>query len=79
MVDRQKLMGMLIDALSHEEISLTPLLERFLRELAESEMDEAAKAEIEMKIRRILDETIQHSRGLTELMRRVMAGAQTEF
>lgn len=79
MVRRQELVRMLIDALSFEEITVLGRLEAFLREVRDSGMDEITKTEIERKTRRMLVESIQHSKTLTKMIKRVMKSDQNEF
>jgi len=79
MVRRQELVRMLIDALSFEEITVLGRLEAFLREVRDSGMDEITKTEIERKTRRMLVESIRHSKTLTKMVKRVMKSDQNEF
>ena len=79
MVRRQELVGMLIDALSFEEITVLGRLEAFLRDVRDSGMDEITKTEIERKTRRMLVESIRHSKTLTKMVKRVMKSDQNEF
>ena len=70
---------MLIEALTFEEITATSQLEAFLKEVRDSDIDEITKIEIEDRIRHILTETIEHSRMLTEIIKRVMISEQNSF
>ena len=79
MVGRQELVGMLIDALSFEEITVPARLEAFLREVRDSGMNETTKTEIERKIRRMIVESTRHSKILTNLVKRVMKSGQNDF
>lgn len=79
MVRRQELIRMLIDALSFEEITVLGRLEAFLREVRDSGMDEITRTEIERKTRRMLVESIRHSKTLTKMVRRVMKSEQNEY
>jgi hypothetical protein len=79
MVRRQELIRMLIDALSFEEITVLGRLEAFLRDVRDSGMDEITRTEIERKTRRMLVESIRHSKTLTKMVRRVMKSEQNEY
>lgn len=79
MLDKQELLRMLIEALTFEEITATSQLEAFLREMRDIDIDEITKIEIEDRIRRILTETIEHSRMLTEIIKGVMSSGRNPF
>jgi len=79
MVGRQELVGMLIDALSFEEITIPARLEAFLREIRDSRMNETTKTEIERNIRRMIVESTRHSEILTKMVKRVNKSGQNDF
>ncbi|MFQ6075798.1 MAG: hypothetical protein ACE5Z5_06660 [Candidatus Bathyarchaeia archaeon] len=79
MVSKQRVLIMLTEALSFEEIRATPLLQEFLRRLWKSEVDEMVKLEAEEKARHVFEETVEHSRILTEMIREVAGGGRDEY
>lgn len=86
MVSKQELMNMLIEALSFEEIAAMAPLEEFLRNYREIEIGDRTRPEhiqdeirIEEKVKRIRDETVQHSKMLTALLKRVVGSDQNEY
>lgn len=79
MVNRQRVLIMLTEALSFEEIRAIPLLQEFLSRLGKSEIDEMVKLEAEEKARHILDETVEHARTLTDMIKEVAGSDREEY
>jgi len=79
MVARDEAIVMLVEGLQFEEIHVTNWLQTFLVKLRKSDIDERVKAEIEKKVSHLLEETIEHSKTLTELLREVAGGSQVEY
>jgi len=79
MVNRQELMSMLIEALSFEEITVTSGISTLLRKLAQSGLDDATKAEATTIANHMLDETMEHSRTLSKILKMVAGGDRDEY
>jgi len=79
MVSKQELVRMLVEALSFEEVTIIARLEAFLRETRDSDMDETIKIEIDKKIGHMLVESVEHSKALTETVKKVMSSEQDEY
>lgn len=79
MMDRQELLVALTESLSMEEVSVISMLETFLKKVAESELDEATKAIVDMRIRGLLSDTLRHSRILSDLLQEVAKSDRAEY
>ena len=79
MVARDEAIVMLVEGLQFEEIHVTNKVQMFLTKLRRSDIDERVKAEIEKKASHLLEETLEHSKTLTELLKEVAGGSQIEY
>lgn len=79
MVERGEAMVMLVEGLQFEEVYVTNRLQTFLVKLRRSDIDERVKDEIEMKVTHLFEETIEHSRTLTELLKKVAGGSELDY
>jgi len=79
MVERGEAMVMLVEGLQFEEVYMTNRLQTFLVKLRRSDIDERVKDEIEMKVTHLFEETIEHSRTLTELLKNVAGGSKLDY
>lgn len=79
MVKKDEAIAMLVEGLQFEEVVVIPRLQRFLYELRRSDISERVKAEIEMRVIHMISETSEHSKMLTELLRKVAGGSQHEY
>jgi len=79
MVDKRKLLIMLTEALVFEEITVTPLLHEFLTRVGKSELDEMVKLTASEKTHHMLEETVEHSKTLSEIIRGVAESDRDEY
>ena len=78
-VKKHETLVMLTNALSLEEVKAIPLLESFLEKVRKADFDEVTRGKIEAGLRRMLTETVWHSRMLTEITREVVESDREEY
>jgi len=72
MVNRNRFLSKLNDALVLEEIQVLPLINQIVHKLRASSLDDSVKIEVERKLWRLQVESCDHAKMLTGLMKKVM-------
>ncbi len=78
-VDRLRLLSMMARALSLEENRMTPVLRGLLRDVERSGLDQKTKQEMTQKIHHLLEETLDHSAKLNEIVKEVTWSGRDDF
>ena len=73
---REEIIRMLTEGLSVEEISTVSNLEELRTLIEGSDLDDRAKKKMLRNLEHLLNETIEHSRTFTELIREVQNGPE---